>query len=298
MPADAQHRTPAPSNVNRVTTPQWLSPVSDRAGSRPLIVLDRPSATRGAGRVGKLVRLVRTFRNWPRVLVDHLQLSRRDYVCRLHDGTEFEVRGGTDDRHVLFEVFVQSIYPVRIAPGAVVLDIGANVGAFAVLAARAGARVYAFEPFPANFARLSSHAERNAATSAGTVVPIHAAVSDRAGAQALFVPSDPGHLGRFSLHPGRGAATVQVRCVTLADVCQEYGLDRLDLVKLDCQGSEYEILYSTSRSVLSRIHAIVMECELGAPGSPQTPDAMQAFLAAGGFIVHRHGHLLYATRPT
>ena len=66
-----------------------------------------------ADKLRKLFRLVHAVENWPRTLLDHLRLRSAPYICRLRDGTLLEVRGGTDDRHTVFEVFAQGTYLFR-----------------------------------------------------------------------------------------------------------------------------------------------------------------------------------------
>lgn len=244
-------------------------------------------------RVRKLRRLVRAVDNWPRALVDHVRLRSSNYLCRLRDGLEIEVRGGTDDRHVLFEVFAERIYPVPAGGGGVVVDIGAHIGCFTLLAASAGHRVLALEPSPENFSILRRNVQRNCA---GKVELVQAAVGERRHTGWLVLPDDGSHTGRFSLFPGRGIRTVSVSVLTLDQILRDARIERVDLLKLDCQGSEYEILYSAGASVLERIDSIVVECEVFQDRPDWSLAALQGFLEASGFQTATHGNLLYAER--
>ena len=248
---------------------------------------------RASGKLAKLAAVRRTFRNWPRVLLDHVGLARSGYVCELRDGTTFEVRSGTDDRHVLFEIFVQGIYDAPIRSGDIVVDIGANIGGFTVLAGRRGARVVAFEPFPANFAALERNVKRNGLD----VTLVQAAVADAERTTEMFIPDDESYSGRYSLHPGRGGETIQVACLPLDAVLARYDLPSIDLLKIDCQGSEYEILFSTSAETLARTRALIIECE-EFPDRPEwSTTTMRRFLETHGFSTSADGNLVRATRP-
>ena len=58
----------------------------------------------------------------------------------------------TETRMILDEIFVHKFYlqeGISILPGDIVLDVGANIGAFTLFAARHRAHVYAYEPLPA-----------------------------------------------------------------------------------------------------------------------------------------------------
>jgi FkbM family methyltransferase len=227
------------------------------------------------------------------VLVDHLQLRSGNYLCRLRDGLEIEVRGGTDDRHVLFEVFAERIYPLPCRGRGAVVDVGAQIGCFTLLAARAGHRVLALEPSPANFSILCRNVERN---SAAHVELIQAAVGERRRTGRLVLPDDASHTGRFSLCPGRGARTVSVRVRTLDEILRHAGIERVALLKIDCQGSEYEILYSAGTSLLERIDSIAVECEVFPDRPEWSLAALQRFLEANRFQTATRGNLLYANR--
>ncbi len=244
-------------------------------------------------RAGKLWSLVRVVENWPRTLADHLGLTRADYVCRLRNGLEFFVRGGTDDRHVIFEIFAEPIYPVRLGPDSVVVDIGAQIGCFSLLAAQRGARVLSFEPFPANFAALTRNLELNRGAH---VRPFRAAVTGKSETRQMFLPDDGGHTGRFSLHPGRGSKTVDTQCLSLDEVIADNDLTGVDLLKVDCQGSEYEILYGTRASTFERIRAIIVECEIFDAPAHWSIAALQRHLEQVGYETARQDNILYAAR--
>src|SRR5258708_5456294 len=95
------------------------------------------------------------------------------YRCRI-DGMQLTVRRWTTDRLIVDEVLRKISYPAA-GRGDTVLDLGAHIGSFSLLAARAGARVLAFEPDPSNFSLLEENAAPYAAVEA---VPL--AVAGRA----------------------------------------------------------------------------------------------------------------------
>ena len=241
-------------------------------------------------KLDKLRRLVARVENWPRTLADHLNLARGDYICRLRHGPAFEIRGGTDDRHVLFEIFVESIYPAPVHAGDTVVDIGAQIGCYAIRAAAMDARVFAFEPFPANFAAL----QRNIALNhLDGIAAFPCAVGAGAGERTMFVPDSRGHTGRYSLYPGRGAQTLTVRSVSLDEIVREHQLERIDVLKIDCQGSEYEILYQASPATLAKIRNIMTECEVF-ERPDWSVDALRQYLERAGFQVVCKDRMLWA----
>lgn len=151
-----------------------------------------------------------------------------------------------------------------IAPGERVVDGGANVGAFAVLAARAGARVTAFEPHPETF----RHLERN--TTGLDVRCVHAALVAEAQAPtvalALAGGSDTHH------RVGGGGEAVQVPAIGLAEAIG----GGCDLLKLDVEGSEFELLLHTSDDVLARARRIACEAHPWAGDAGELIERLEA----------------------
>jgi 2-polyprenyl-3-methyl-5-hydroxy-6-metoxy-1,4-benzoquinol methylase len=73
---------------------------------------------------------------------------------------EIYCRNEMETRLILDEVLVDNLYfqeGVSVSPGDIVLDVGANIGVFALCAAKQGAQVYAYEPIPGTFELLQQN---------------------------------------------------------------------------------------------------------------------------------------------
>jgi len=185
------------------------------------------------------------------------------------------------------EIWYRDEYGLRadpLPPGAVVIDVGANIGMFAVYAAvAAGAsRVVAYEPFPESFALLQRNAEGNRLSA---ITPRRRAVAGTAGTRALFLA---GRHGTNSLF-GDGGEAVQVDCLTLADVLAGEAIERCHFLKLDCEGAEYEILLAASADVLARIDRIALEYHDAK--TSHTHGELRVWLEQHGFAVRTRDHV-------
>ena len=127
------------------------------------------------------------------------------------------------------------------------------------------------------------------------VVPY--AISSDSGKASLFIPDNDGFVGRYSLQPGRGTRTVEVNRMTLEQLIRESGLVEVGLIKIDCQGSEYEILFGTCPSIFSKIQQIIVECEVFPDHHSWTQGNLKAYLRDVGFNVTVEGNMLYAWQP-
>ena len=92
---------------------------------------------------------------------------------------------------------------------------------------------------------------------------------------------------------------VEIETVNLAEFCAEHQIDRIDFLKLDCEGAEFEIL-AASADVLKRVRKIALECH---PFGLHTAQQMADLLKGHGFTVVREKSLgseiemIYGRRP-
>lgn len=137
-----------------------------------------------------------------------------------------------------------------LQPGAVVADIGANIGAhtlhFANLVGDQG-RVFAFEPTDYASAKLRANLALNPTLVPRVAVEQLFLVADASGVMPASVPSswpvsgpEPDDL--HSGHLGKYQALADARATTADDYFRGQGLSRLDLVKLDVDGHELAVL--------------------------------------------------------
>ena len=109
-----------------------------------------------------------------------------------------------------------------LQPSDIVVDGGANVGAFSLLASRRAKRVYAVEPNRRNFALLQENLRENNVTN---VIPINAAISGSPGGSHLVGEGEGGHLSAT----GESVATITLD--SLSD-------PEMSVIKLDIEGAE------------------------------------------------------------
>ena len=151
----------------------------------------------------------------------------------------------------------------RLAEDAVFLDIGANIGAYALFVAGftgPRARILAVEPQPDVFDKLIYNIGQNPF---GTVKAVACAVADKAGALTLFV--DPRNRGESSVKivgTNQGSA-IRVPAVTLLGLCRSEGIARIDAVKLDVEGAEDIILEPFLREAPASLHPTLILVENG-----------------------------------
>lgn len=190
------------------------------------------------------------YRNWWAMALPKLGYAT---VLHLRDGRRYHVRPHSQDLAIINEAAFLNPYLangfVVLRPDSVVVDIGANIGDFSIHAARMcpAGRVFAVEPVRSAGALINGHARLNGVSN---VTWICAALSSSEGEAVAAGPD--------SLYEKGAAAFERVRTMTLARLMEEHGVHQIDLVKLDCEGAEWDIL-PAAEDVMPRIRQICME---------------------------------------
>jgi FkbM family methyltransferase len=151
-----------------------------------------------------------------------------------------------------------------IEPGMLVVDGGSNMGGYALLASRragAAGRVFAFEPEPANFARLSARLRKHA-----NVTPVQKAIAATSGEAVLHL--DSFHAGHSLVNAAAVAGSIAVPVTSLDDFVREQALPGIDVVKLDVEGVELLAL-DGMRLLLGSARRPTILCEVHSPIAPE-----------------------------
>jgi FkbM family methyltransferase len=175
-----------------------------------------------------------------------------------------------------------------VRPGDTVIDVGANIGLWVMGMARAvGARghVHAFEPFPANFARLRANLERNGLA----WVRCHQlAAADWVG-DAQFLAPTGSNSGVGALRPDAPRGPFSVRVTTLDEFCGQQALTHVSMLKVDVEGAELRV-FQGAQKLLGSADAPMVMFEVGdslAAAYGSTPTEAKAFLAGIGYEIYR-----------
>jgi FkbM family methyltransferase len=201
-----------------------VSLVVNRATRRAAAALNHAGLSR-VNRVAKAM-LWRLARDRVTVVVDGLRISGPAESW----STLSQFQAGT------LEPFELELFTRELEPGMVVLDVGANIGCYALLAARRvgpSGRVYAFEPDPRTCSFLEHNVRANGLTNV-TVLP--KAASDIRGQRTLYQGRSAVDSGLSHSRDGPSVvSTTQVETVRIDEVL---GGQPVDTVKLDIEGHE------------------------------------------------------------
>jgi FkbM family methyltransferase len=150
-----------------------------------------------------------------------------------------------------------------LRPGMTAVDVGANAGVFTLMAAKLvspSGTVHAFEPSPRDRDRLRANLAANNLVN----VTVHPVALGRAAGKAVLAVSGaehPGHntIGGFAYSDDDAPYSLEVEVATLDEIAAAQKLDRLDLLKIDVEGSETAVLQGAEESLRRFRPVIVVE---------------------------------------
>jgi FkbM family methyltransferase len=215
-------------------------------------------ALRNVNRATEIVRCMEETSEWARISPAYLGLSRLQYpfVLRLRRGEQIRIEELTDLK-AFWQIFLRRVYHVR-STDRIIVDLGANIGIFTLYAARMvpQANIFSFEPFPATFERLVATVHDHHLES--KVTSLNYAIAGSTGARVMPDADIPSQRRSVASSAASTRGT-EVAATTLESIFDENNLQRVDLLKIDIEGSEYEVLLSAPPTLLARIGRIAME---------------------------------------
>ncbi len=163
---------------------------------------------------------------------------------------------------ILSDIFVKREYSdyFPFYQKVTVLDIGAHYGYFSIFASKntaAESKILAIEPGSLNFKCLAENIERN---KINNIIPLHAAIGNKDEVSKLYLgrTSNNSLISDYSFLE-KESVSEKIELKTLETILNDYPIENIDFLKMDCEGGEYSILESLSSETFKKITTISLE---------------------------------------
>jgi len=197
--------------------------------------------------------IISNVENWRALIFNCIGFmdSSETYIFR--DGIKIKTQGGVEARNIV-SIFMEKAYG-EIIDNSVIIDIGAHIGVYTIFTASKSKNisVYAYEPMPSSFNLLLENAEVNKLQN---IRAFNLGVCAKKEKIKLYI-ADISFL--HSLYGNNTMKYIEIECVSLKDIFVDNEIDHCDILKLDCEGAEYEILFNTPDEYLCKIKKICLE---------------------------------------
>lgn len=215
---------------------------------------------------------------------------------RTVDGLKITIRKNYADAMTIAEILVDDyVRGLNLPHNPVVIDIGGFIGDFSLYAVKRlnASRVIVCEPSPRNWALLLKNIAINGYE--GRIEPVNKAVTDGRDAMMNIDAPDDCQCTVSAYAPSEQPLSA-VPGISLGQLLRDHAVENVDLLKIDCEGGEFEILESTPAEVFSRIRNIVFEYHQ-IDGVWAKLESVKQRLRQAGYSLERRGGLISASRP-
>jgi len=204
------------------------------------------------------LKFIREIKNWYLIFLIYFGFLNGNFTLRLKNKLCIKIRATSTDIQALANVFILEEYGrtgFEIKNNDVVIDVGGHIGLFSLYASQYCkiGTIFCFEPIKDNFDLLVSNIQIN------NLSNIHyfnkAIFNENKPTRIYLNSSDQAAHSIF----GHGNNFVDIDTTTLSEVMDSNRIKMCNLLKLDCEGSEYEILQSTPDDYFNRIQKICLE---------------------------------------
>lgn len=206
-----------------------------------------------------LKKCVKIIKNWYTVAFVYYRIYNKEFfLLNLKNGFKLKLRTKSTDIQAFLNVWLIEEYAMigfEIRENDTIIDIGAHIGLFTVYASQFcnNGRIFSFEPIRDNYSLLLENIEIN---NLSIIRPFNLAVTGVRNKIKIY----KSELDE-SAHTiyGKGRDYVEVDSVSLKEIIDSNSIISCDLLKLDCEGAEYEIMKTLPDEYLIRIRKICME---------------------------------------
>lgn len=205
----------------------------------------------------KLLAAINSLSNWPLIFVDKAGL-KQEITYHFKIGYKVICRSRSTDINEAVVIATGIEYPpeyLRLKKNDVVFDLGANIGSFIVYINKLNKNVpftgFAFEPFTENFRLLKKNAAINNLKKFRLE---QAAISNHSGEVYIDTDKDFDAINVTSSKTGQ-----QVPSYKLSSYCKKNKIKRINLLKIDVEGSEYDIFSADKDFLTKNVDRIILE---------------------------------------
>lgn len=199
------------------------------------------------------------------------------------ESLELKIRKNSSDLEVAKQIFLEHEYEkpskkikdlINISNSPVILDAGANIGCSPLYFASffTNSKVIALEPFPDTFSILKN----NLIVNNPEILSLKAALwSRKSSIDFDFTFRDGKEWSIKTLENPKG----KIKAIGLMDIEKTYKIKEIDILKVDIEGSEFEVFLNseTNCSMLPNIKSIVMEIHDDAGSRIELYEKLKAF---------------------
>ena len=207
------------------------------------------------------LKVMKVLRNWWLYPIVYLKLIKKPTVIfETKNGIKIMLRTDSTDLMAFTHVWLIGEYSknnFQVKKTDTIIDVGAHIGLFSLYASQncTEGKIFAFEPIKENYKILESNKKLNKSSN---ILSENYAISKSTSKITLYKSNDEAGHSKFI----QTNDPVEVASKSLNDFFKENKIELINLLKLDCEGSEYEIIDSLEDKYFEKIEKMIIEYHL------------------------------------
>lgn len=233
-----------------------------------------------------LVLAIKKIKNWTILPKVYFGIHNDEYFrINLKNGISLKLRTNSTDINAFVNVWLLEDYFEAkniLKDKDIVLDVGSHIGLFCIYASQycKNGKIYCFEPVKTNYQLLVENIENN---NLKNIFCFNQAVFHNEKTVKIFLNEDD---AAHSLY-GTGSKFIEIETTTIKEIMNKNEISICNLLKLDCEGSEYEILSSITSEYYRKIKKILLEYHF-ADSEPKKLDRLKKRLLSEKFVLENY----------
>lgn len=161
------------------------------------------------------------------------------------------------------------------------MDIGAHIGYFTIIAAKNAnlGKIYSIEPHKESFEILKKNLLLNDFTNVNT---FNVAITKSTGKTQLYIDKD-NQIGNTTIKNDNSNESEHVDAFSLRDFVSNNNIEKIDFLKVDCEGAEFEIFLNLEKELLKKIK--IVSAEIHEYDKTNSISELKEFFEKNGFTI-------------
>jgi FkbM family methyltransferase len=213
------------------------------------------------GKIKLFIKIIIILKNWYVIPSLYFNNSNTEFATLItRTGVKIKIRTNSTDLMAFTHVWVIGEYSKKgfeINDNDSIIDVGAHIGLFSLFVSQfcKKGKIFSFEPIKENFELLKENIKINEIKN---ISIFNEAVSDISSKITLYQNEDEAGHSKFI----KTSNSVQVNAISIKEFFDNENIENCNLLKLDCEGSEYEIIESLPENYLKKVDKIIIEYHL------------------------------------
>jgi FkbM family methyltransferase len=196
--------------------------------------------------------------NWIEIIFIYFNQKKEKFsTLKIKNGIKIKLRNNSTDIQAFANVWLLEEYNQdKFIPkeNDIVIDIGAHIGLYAMYISQKkdNVKIFSYEPVHENYNLLNKNIKEN---KLHNVKIFNFAVGKTSGKEKIFLSNDQSAHNMYEKSENFEA----VNMITLDEIIKENKLEKISILKLDCEGAEYDIFENLSEGSFEKIEKICFE---------------------------------------